>query len=130
MKKTILTLASTILFCGFAAHAGAPGVVIVKGGLYEQSNPQGRCGASTYGYLISGTYTDSKGEEQSVNACLGAIAVPLGGTLDAGTSNNLLRDAKKVLDNAEGKASTLVFAVEDMEFGVDEGSTLISITPN
>lgn len=127
MKKLILTVIVGYLV-SFSAIAGVPAIIELTGSIYKASNVNGHCGASTFGYIIEGTYKDTLGKEQTVFACLESIAVPLAGSVDAGLSTNLMTDAKKTLAKSAGKTVKMVFAVADSEelsYGL---GTLISIT--
>lgn len=116
-----------VLFSATAAQAAGPGIVTVNGGIYKASNPNGHCGASTFGYIIYGQYKDQKGQEQNFETCLEGIAVPLGGTMDAGLSDNLFTDATHVLAQAAGKEATMKVAVDDMDDVSSTLTTLLSI---
>lgn len=111
-----------------SAFAGGPAVIEVTGAIYKASNPNGRCGASTFGYIVDGNYKDLNGNVQVFSGCLEAIAVPLAGTLDAGLSTNLMTDAKNALKSAAGKSAKMIFAAADSDELGYGGGTLISIT--
>jgi hypothetical protein len=126
MEKMILSVIVGSLV-SLSVFAGAPTVIEVTGSIYKASNVNGHCGASTFGYIVEGTYKDLFGKEQTVFACLESIAVPLVGSIDVGLSKNLMTDAKKVLSKAAGKSAKMVFAVTDsyeLNYGL---GTLISI---
>jgi len=57
--------------------AAEPSLITTPGGLSNAGNPNGRCGASDYGMIISADYLDKSGTPQHLESCLNTVAMPL-----------------------------------------------------
>lgn len=120
----MITFMAALLFVA-SAHAGS-GIVTVKGSITKASNPNGRCGASTFGYIISATQTKADGSMEDSMACLESLAIPLGGMI-AGLSTNLYMDSLNTLKELAGKNVTMEFATSNIEELDLSSATLLSI---
>jgi hypothetical protein len=107
----------------------APGVLTMNATITEASNPNGHCGASEYGYIFDGTYTDKNGAQQSISDCVESVAVPLNASdcLKPKKLSDVFKTAAAVLKKASTakNAPKFTIAVDDIE-NPDAG-TILSI---
>lgn len=125
MKFAMLFI--SLLACSHAM-ASEPSVVTAAVTFERQTNPNGECGASSYGYILDGWYFKENKKKESVHGCVESVMIPLQASNCLAPKNvyDMLRAANKILLNASRAKNVNA----DLLIDSDGNFSVMSITGN